>query len=262
MNNFTHAGPITPQYLKPALPMTSICSTRAVASPMANPVAVTAQMSEEIAQKVLAGMSGIVSPKYQGQMKNPVVAQAALATTNGQRRGKTTLTFTVANAQAAKDIVRGFGPMGDENRLTDNLQLPEGVDAITSRAQDNKVIIDTEWTQPRAGKPKEIERAFGMMAVAVIDTAQGCVNQGRRVSVAQPRVRVFGDDTHGKMTFSFQINDSQTGKKLDANSVKTLAGHLKMGRSALQAQHMVLPGFVRTATATAEGSHLVIEATW
>lgn len=217
-------------------------------------------MTDQIATAVRAGVNDVVERKYRPMMKSPQVSEAPLPQKSGQSRGKTTMTFSVESPAAARAIVEHFGPMDDENLLTDNLTLPEGIDGITAKARGNKVVLEAEWTAPRAAKPKAVEESFALAARMIGQTAKA--QSTTRVSVVEPRVHVSGGDAHGKMTLSYELHDSATGFKLDPARVKQLAGALKMDAASLAAQNIKLPAFVQRATVSANGSNVVFEASW
>ncbi len=212
--------------------------------------------SQKIAGALTKGLPDVVDHKLLSMMKDPVVSESSLPPENARARGKVTLTYTVGSAKAAKEIVEGFGPMDDENLLTDNIEWPEGMDTVDAHARGNKVVIASEWSAPRSKKPKAVEAALGMMSNYIIDSSK------RGVSVITPQIKVSGDDAHGKMTLSYEIRSSSTFEKLDAAHVQRLAGGLKMDRATLESHYIKLPAFVQSATVKGHGSHLVVEATW
>jgi hypothetical protein len=224
--------------------MTRITNRRPVRSTGTSPQ--LSALSKKIANAVIQGVPGIVDKKLQPLMKKPAVSEAG---------HKVSVTYTLPNPGAAKAVVNGFGPMDDENLLTDNLNLPDGVDSIRARASGNKAIIEAQWKPQPGAKAKAIESALGMMSNVIIDTAGD-------VEVIEPQVKVSGDNTHGQMTLSYELRKNDTGALLDAASVQRIAGALKMDATNLQANHIALPAFVQGATATANGSDVVVTVSW
>ena len=162
-------------------------------------------MSGKIAQAVMKGMKDIVDKKFLPQMKKPVVTEKRLPPENDQNRGQVTMSFTVKDHASAKAILDGFGPMDDENLLTDNLATPDGTDEWGGRVQGNKVILEAKWTAPRPKSFKAVEAAFGMMSNMIMDTAKTDASSPKRVAVITPEVKT----TANSMTLSYELRRSR-----------------------------------------------------
>lgn len=215
-------------------------------------------MSSKIASSFMKGMKDVVEKKYQSQMTKPKVSETRLPPQNDQSRGKTTMSFTVKDHAAAKAIFDGFGPMDDENLLTDNLNNPDGLDEWSGRVQGNKVILEATWSAPRPKSFKAVEDAFGMMSNFIMDSAKSDFSKPMNVAVITPQVKT----TQNSMTLSYELRGEPGFNKLSAESVKHIAAGLKMDRASLSSHHINLPDFVQTASVKANGSHLVVQASW